>query len=193
MLDLTSKNSRGKKVLRKFSQVEAEGSPEPEEVSGDLADSFDSSLPDHLRSPLTRSSLKPRLLFPSAKKTKVQDESTVDEEIIVSKSDEEAATDIEDNGELITPMAEDDKKLGMTPSAPRFGAGTPPTTARATRSQKLSPIPSPKGKTKNAALFSEWRHSKSGTTSGHKHKREVDSLEMEGFGESSKRARKPTV
>ncbi|KAK3402257.1 hypothetical protein B0T20DRAFT_135461 [Sordaria brevicollis] len=69
---------RGKKQFRKFAEIEEE--------PVDADDEFEGAVSTPLRRPLTRSSIKPRLLFPpKPKEAKVPD------------SDEEAPTDIEDH------------------------------------------------------------------------------------------------
>jgi hypothetical protein len=83
----------------------------------------------NLRRPLTRSSIKPRLLFPTPEQAKAR------EPIYHNTDDEEADTDIEEQP-TSTPsnMVKD---MAATPKAPRFAPVSPPTTARATRSKKM--------------------------------------------------------
>ncbi|RCI08162.1 hypothetical protein L249_6207 [Ophiocordyceps polyrhachis-furcata BCC 54312] len=102
---------RGKKIFREFSQMD-DSQP-------------DTSAESEASRPLTRSSVKPRLLFPR----RVSDK---DEE-------EEATTDVEDTpvaGDLDGPhtpkQADDD--LAKTPEAPKFAPVSPPDTKRTTRS-----------------------------------------------------------
>jgi len=90
-----------------------------------------------LRRPLTRSSIKPRLLFPSAEQIQERSQLTEDEE--------EAVTDIEsEDYDMSTPLAQVDVTVG-TPKAPKFAPATPPTTVRATRSKDARMTRSPAG------------------------------------------------
>jgi hypothetical protein len=121
----------------------------------------------------TRSSIKPRLLFPTAN----SDESQMMDE------DEEAATDIEDHvlagmdaDTPETPIDMMDKAPG-TPEAPRFAPASPPTTARTTRfgSKKAADAtPKPKGPAKRSP-FDSWRRVK-GSAQSTSHKRSGDDL-----------------
>lgn len=83
---------RGKRMFRKFADpVESDGEDDDDDL-GLLAsrpDLIDSSLTSRIR-PLTRSSIKPRVLFPSAKDNGPQQGPA-------NQVDEEAATDIEDH------------------------------------------------------------------------------------------------
>ncbi|OOF96581.1 hypothetical protein ASPCADRAFT_206750 [Aspergillus carbonarius ITEM 5010] len=82
---------RGKKMFRKFTD-DLESDSDDDDDLGLLAarpDLIDSSITDNVR-PLTRSSIKPRVLFPTA-------EDRVPQETPLSDVDEEAATDIEDH------------------------------------------------------------------------------------------------
>lgn len=120
----------------------------------------------------TRSSIKPRLLFPTAN----SDESQILE-------DEEAATDIEDHvlagmeaDKPETPADMIDKAPG-TPEAPRFAPASPPTTARTTRfgskkAAEATPKPKPPAK---RSPFDSWRRVKGGASST-SHKRSGDEL-----------------
>jgi hypothetical protein len=88
-----------------------------------------------LHRPLTRSSIKPRLLFPTPQQVKAKEmRSQVTD-------DEEADTDIETP---LTPTVDDEV---ATPKAPRFSAAmaSPPTTGRATRSKDVDMSSSPAG------------------------------------------------
>ncbi|KAH8160030.1 hypothetical protein CIB48_g8213 [Xylaria polymorpha] len=120
---------RGKKIFRKFSDgIDADSSSQAE--NDEIADlEIDSQTPRRHR-PMTRSSIKPRLLFPSEPKGKQASTSTAE--------DEEAVTDIEDNvfhhnGEDVeaeipaTPLRFTKGKI-ETPEAPRFAPASPPST-----------------------------------------------------------------
>ncbi|KAI1842017.1 hypothetical protein JX265_001325 [Neoarthrinium moseri] len=133
----------------------------------------------------TRSSIKPRLLFPPAEKLR-QSHNT---------DDEEAATDIEDHIMNPTVQLEEEQvdtpveqKAPDTPAAPRFAPASPPTTGRATRvSQKPPAEHTPvKRPSKARSPFDSWRRAKSGTAP-HGQKREAEAaLPNEG---ASKRQR----
>ncbi|RDA86652.1 hypothetical protein CP532_5065 [Ophiocordyceps camponoti-leonardi (nom. inval.)] len=104
---------RGKKIFREFSEMD-DFQPE-------------TSAESETSRPLTRFSVKPRLLFPR----RVSDEANKDEE--------EATTDVEEtpltadlDGPQTPKQADDD--LAKTPEAPRFAPASPPDTKRTTRS-----------------------------------------------------------
>lgn len=100
----------------------------------------DQTLTSNLRRPLTRSSIKPRLLFPTAEQSRAREARSHNTE------DEEADTDIEEPmGGVSTPFDQVDE-VTSTPKAPRFGPVTPPTTARTTRSKKVEIPSSPAGR-----------------------------------------------
>lgn len=120
------------------------------------------------RRPLTRSSIKPRLLFPPAKAEDAEN----------TKDDEEAATDIEDHvlaemesGKPATPLELIEEAPG-TPEAPRFAPASPPATTRITRlsSKKAADATPIAAKRPNKrSPFDDWRRVKSGAqSSGHK-------------------------
>jgi hypothetical protein len=111
-------SSRGKKVFRKFAEPEQTGE---EQEDGEAANSTEANL----GRPLTRSGLKPRLLFPP--QPKKIDAAALEEE--------EAVTDVEEDIEV---CPETPTKAAIeapnTPNAPRFGAAmSPPDSKRATR------------------------------------------------------------
>lgn len=128
---------------------------------------MESAVESSVRRPFTRSSVKPRLLFPAADK----DDSTI------ANEDEEATTDIEDHvlagmepSSPATPTELVDKAPG-TPEAPRFAPASPPTTARTTRfGAKKASETTPKSKpASKRSPFDGWRRVKGGAqTSGHK-------------------------
>ncbi|KAK3953692.1 hypothetical protein QBC32DRAFT_234026 [Pseudoneurospora amorphoporcata] len=167
---------RGKKQFRKFAEVE-------EEVA-EADDEFESAVASPLRRPLTRSSIKPRLLFPpKPKEAKVPD------------SDEEAPTDIEDHVleslkaeeekeaivEAEKPVEEakedplaapelptEDKKRAGTPETTRLAPASPPATARTTRagSKKAAEDTPKKVKPKGRkSPFDAFRRTKAGASS----------------------------
>ncbi|KAL7793087.1 hypothetical protein V8C37DRAFT_379246 [Trichoderma ceciliae] len=139
---------RGKKFFRKFSEFDDD--EEDEELSSDVE--------AHFSRPLTRSSIKPRLLFPSktpAPKTKRMLE------------EEEAATDVEDAAEAEKPSANAETPMkaqeerAQTPEAPKFAPASPPETRRTTRStNKLSSDSAPIKRTGKKSPFDSWLRTK---------------------------------
>jgi len=188
--------SRGKKIFRKFAD-EDESTPQPIGNEDDELDAeLDKTVPAHLRGPLTRSSIKPRLLFPSQKQFSQN-----------AEDEEEAITDIEEQShEVSTPVEHTDSPI-LTPKAPKFAPASPPTTARATRASKkadreISPVPIPSmvdedqgstsaraGRARGGKVspFDSWQRTKGGPVSQSK-KREGEML-MKNGGEVSKRLR----
>ncbi|KAI0905002.1 hypothetical protein F4823DRAFT_160317 [Ustulina deusta] len=151
---------RGKKMFRKFAEdADADSSSQAE---ADEADDLGFNGQTIRNRPMTRSSIKPRLLFPPEPKGKKVATTTVE--------DEEAVTDIEDvfdddaqPAEIEVPQTpvQDAKGKVETPDAPRFGPASPPSTARATRStDKLRGGDTPM-KAKGPSPFDGWRRSKS--------------------------------
>ncbi|RYP60423.1 hypothetical protein DL769_008126 [Monosporascus sp. CRB-8-3] len=175
---------RGKKVFRKFSDstdANSVGQPEAD------VDEEAAGAPERRR--ITRSSIKPRLLFPPAGKGKEADD-TVNE-------DEEAATDIEDPASNDADAADTDipatpldlvDEQPDTPKAPRFAPASPPSTSRTTRfGSKLEVDTTPMKKpTKARSPFDGWRRSKR-TAETHGQKRAGDTLDRSD--ETSKRQR----
>lgn len=125
-------SSRGKRVYHKF----ADTNPGSDcQLDSDTEEPEESSSP---RRPLTRSAIKPRLLFPGPERAQATEPQSHNTE------DEEAETDIEERDEVFTPTAQV-HDLTATPKAPKFGPFTPPTTVRATRSKKVDMSSSPAG------------------------------------------------
>lgn len=114
---LTHYRSRGRKTFRKFAD------PQPD---SEIDEPESSTTPRRL----TRSSIKPRLLFPSPGRALGRDIKAHTTE------DEEADTDIEEREEVLTPTGKE-HDMTATPKAPKFAPYTPPTTVRATRSKKV--------------------------------------------------------
>lgn len=115
-------HSRGKKIFRKFAEEESDSEPlDHKDLDVDLS-------AKNLERPLTRSSIKPRLLFPTAEQVKAKVSRSQ-----VTEDEEEAITDIEE----LAPLSSSDHTVGMftTPKAPKFVPVSPPTTARVTRSK----------------------------------------------------------
>ncbi|KAI1446612.1 hypothetical protein F5Y02DRAFT_382245 [Annulohypoxylon stygium] len=165
---------RGKRIFRKFSQ-------DDEDV-----DEHDDDAPIRTN---TRSSIKPRLLFPSKKQDTVK----------ASTDDEEAVTDIEDHASL-DDISDDPTELAktpttkvveeaVTPTAPKFKTPvSPPSTIRATRASArvAAATGSPTKQTKPRNPFDGWRRSKSrASTQGQKREGE----DLAGQNETSKRQR----
>jgi hypothetical protein len=93
---------------------------------------LDATVPARLRGPLTRSSLKPRLLFPTP------EEIAVREKKAQVTDDEEVMTDLEDPfSTVVSTPAKHMNDFAVTPAAPKFVPVSPPTTARAARSTKM--------------------------------------------------------
>ncbi|KAK2012275.1 hypothetical protein LZ32DRAFT_559866 [Colletotrichum eremochloae] len=116
---------RGKKIFRKFAE------PEYEEDDEDS-----SSSESRIRKPLTRSAIKPRLLFPVSSKSSAIG-STLEDEEAVTDIEDHRLEDHEDEEEQSpeTPAKTRDE-CPPTPQAPKFGptVATPPDTRRTTRS-----------------------------------------------------------
>lgn len=138
--------------------------------------SLEAALDEDVPRRLTRSAIKPRLLFPARGKAPAP---------AVEDDDEEAVTDIEDNGASLaipvpqpeTPVEVHEDKLS-TPKAPRFAPASPPSTVRATRTTNkvIANESAMKRPVKSSSPFDSWRVSKrtSGRTSL---KRDADHFE----------------
>ena len=109
--------SRGKKVYRTFPNDGSEHNDMTEFEGGE-------GEPSTIR-PLTRSSIKPRLLFP----TKQQ----IHERTACAVDDEEAPTDIEDPQDYEMTEPEDEKLITTPVKVPTVSPPTPPTSGHATR------------------------------------------------------------
>ena len=93
---------------------------------------LDATVPSRLRGPLTRSSLKPRLLFPTPEQIAVREKKTQ------VPDDEEVMTDLEDPfSTVISTPAKHLNDFAVTPTAPNYTPVSPPTTARASRLTKM--------------------------------------------------------
>ena len=167
--------SRGKKMYRKFPQ---DSESEREETS-----TADDPNPSTLRDPevanlrpLTRSSIKPRLLFPTPQQRA--------ERTAAAIADEEAPTDIEDHA-----MTQPEDIV--TPVKKSFAPATPPPTGHATRSSTkkardttLSPsemdddmMEGPAEKRKKVSPFDGWARTKAGASGEKGRKREGETME----------------
>ncbi|KAL3469534.1 hypothetical protein BJX99DRAFT_69382 [Aspergillus californicus] len=135
---------RGKKMFRKFND-DAGSDLEDDDDLGLLAsrpDLLDSSLLENPR-PLTRSSIKPRVLFPGTINREVHEGQTSD-------ADEEAATDIEDHILDDTESADDVDHTADIESQQRFI--TPPPKSVATPLSPGASIRSLRSRTKRDGL-----------------------------------------
>ena len=145
----------------------------------------------------TRSSIKPRLLFPSAKI----------EEPEVDNTDEEAITDIEErhpeHGGITELLLDTEEEPLVTPVKVSFTPSTPPTTGHATRASTkksaidnfpLAPEPVEMGanvkvkKGRTSSPFDGWKRVKPGVEAATKGKKRAAEATEEP-GESSKRFR----
>ncbi|KAK3945567.1 hypothetical protein QBC46DRAFT_277274 [Diplogelasinospora grovesii] len=165
---------RGKKQFRKFTEND-EASASIREALDETDGGLDSVVESRLRRPLTRSAVKPRLLFPAAKAE--PDPKPIDEE------DEEAETDIEDH--VLAGLEDKNPSTPMdlveavpdTPEAPRFAPVSPPSTARTTRfgnkvAAETTPMKKKPGGKRNP--FDGWRRVKGGSSDTQGHKRPGD-------------------
>lgn len=144
-----------------------------------MEDSSGDGIARRLRRPLTRSSVKPRLLFP----TKTTEDRRAPHE------DEEAVTDIEDHV-LAQVVAEEEPQRPQTPvkmavddietpDAPRFAPASPPATVRATRSGNKATTPMKPVRGGKRSPFDGWARTKNGSKD-HGHKRPGEALEGDG-------------
>ena len=173
--------SRGKKIYRKF--------PNDSSEHNDTNNLEHSERESSSIRPLTRSSIKPRLLFPPKQTAPIVD-------------DEEAPTDIEDpqDHEMTDP---EDKTAVTTPvKASIFSPPTPPTTGHATRAATKKttfdlPLDPPEPveavsyerRGKKVSPFDRWARTKAGTSGGGSKgkKREAEGMEKtEGVAGSKK-------
>jgi len=120
-------------LFRKFADVDDSGPYPEDDINARIDDVLDDVVPSTLRRPCTRSSIKPRLLFPRAQQKESRSHNT---------EDEEADTDIEDPMDMSTPTGQMDDRVA-TPTAPKCAPVTPPITARATRSKNVEVSSSP--------------------------------------------------
>ncbi|WYZ35546.1 hypothetical protein EsH8_X_000193 [Colletotrichum jinshuiense] len=138
---------RGKKIFRKFAEPEDE-----EDDEGSASES-------RLRRPLTRSSIKPRLLFPVAPKAPATGSTLEDEEAVTDIEDH--ILEDEDEAEMAeevpqTPVEVQDE-CPSTPQAPKFGpTATPPDTRRTTRSGLKAEEATPIKRKGGQSPFDDW-------------------------------------
>ena len=179
-------SSRGKKIYRKFPIDESEhnGTNNLE----DREHEFSSTRP------LTRSSIRPRLLFPTKQQIRERTVSTLD--------DEEAPTDIEDHGDHKMTGTEDEKQVTTPVKASTFSAPSPPTTVPITGgAMKKAALDSPPDPpepveavlyhrhVKKVGPFDGWARKKAGLSGvvSRGKKRQGETLEdIDGVAESKK-------
>ncbi|KAL4915310.1 hypothetical protein BDW62DRAFT_188757 [Aspergillus aurantiobrunneus] len=159
---------RGKKMFRKFSDdvgSDGEGDDDDLGLLASRPDLVDSTILDNSR-PLTRSSIKPRVLFPSARDHEAQE----------NEADEEAATDIEDHVLDDADAAEDldhiadihSEQRPVTPPAssaietpPSPGASIRSLRSRAKRELEIGQTPTAsEAKKKHSSPFDGWLRKK---------------------------------
>ena len=183
---LTLALSRGKKIYRKF--------PNDSSEHNDTNNLEDTERGSSSVRPLTRSSIKPRLLFPPKEPDHERPVLTID--------DEEALTDIEDPQDHEMTDPEDEKEIATPVNALIFSPPTPPTTGHATRaamkkavSDSPPDLPDPveavpyERRGKKLSPFDGWARTKAGTSGGggKGKKREAETMEKtEGVAGSKK-------
>ena len=187
--------SRGKKFFRKFPEADLD-SPT---ISTTAATSFlDSYTEREETTPhFTRSSIKPRLLFPTAAQRQSRQPATP-----LNITDEEATTDIDETRPDDTEMTEEEPPI-TTPIKNTFAPTTPPTTVRATRSSKKKAEAESNGMTPSSAdtveysggkreesysPFDGWQRTKSGVVADGKGKKRAGES-LEGSSPGTKRQR----
>ncbi|OHF00253.1 hypothetical protein CORC01_04442 [Colletotrichum orchidophilum] len=141
---------RGKKIFRKFAEPEDEDDEEG------------SSSESRLRRPLTRSAMKPRLLFPVAPKAPATGTTLEEEEAITDIEDHHLEEDPEVEATPGTPV-EVEEEAPSTPKAPKFGqtVATPPDTRRTTRSGLKKEEATPIKRKSRQSPFDDWPRVKS--------------------------------
>ncbi|KAM7223991.1 hypothetical protein V8F06_000464 [Rhypophila decipiens] len=159
---------RGKVSFRKYAD-------HGEAAAGDrdLVDGADGGLESVVETRVTRSTVKPRLLFPVKKEEKPKE--VDDDEEAVTDIEDHVLADLEKHEKSLTPMEMQSEEHLATPKAPRFAPASPPTTARTTRfGTKRAADTTPKAKAGGKrSPFEGWRVTKSGVPS-QSHKRSGD-------------------
>lgn len=178
-------------MFRKFNDpIESDGEEEDDDDLGLLAarpDLLETSVSD-VR-PLTRSSIKPRVLFPSAAKTSTPQQDHP------SDVDEEAATDIEDHAKDTDDAAEQtadpsESATTVVPTSPGTSRSLRPRAKREEVDQHETTPTTVQPARKRISPFDAWQRKKPApATSGSKtKKREAEAVGSPG-GPSTKRAR----
>ncbi|GFP57950.1 hypothetical protein TASIC1_0009028700 [Trichoderma asperellum] len=143
---------RGKKFFRKFSEFDDE--VEDEEL--------DSDVEAHFSKPLTRSSIKPRLLFPTKAPSPKTKQMLEEEEAATDVEDAKDATEAEEepSAPVETPVKAKEERA-QTPEAPKYAPASPPETRRTTRStNKLAAGPTPAKRAGKKSPFDSWLRTK---------------------------------
>jgi hypothetical protein len=185
--------SRGKQVFRKFEDMDA-----PDYYNEDGIDEaeLDEVLPSSLRGPVTRSTVKPRILFPNEEQKEMRSHKTGDRE--PKTEDEEADTDIEDSMDMSAAKGKIDDSA-TTSTALESAPANPTTTTRAARSKHVDLSSSPGAptsddehlrtppkhnarRTANASPTAELKRFKSAKAKINKKKREGEPITREGGG-----------
>jgi hypothetical protein len=156
--------------------------------------------------PLTRSSIKPRLLFPSDDQIRERDDPNTGDEV-----DEEALTDIEvPTQKVAEKVAATPKKSMKSPSSRYSHLATPPSTRRPKRTADIafnaagldsvaeeaeeevpaSPVARKAAKAKNRSPFDDWPRSKGSSSSSKKREASEQLAPVSG---SSKRTRSGVI
>ncbi|KAI5299828.1 hypothetical protein KEM55_001535 [Ascosphaera atra] len=127
---------RGKKIFKKFEEEEEEDEDEDEDLEASLLNELDEDLAD--MKPLSRSSIKPKVLFPTSKPKRTpapgapdvfvrtpSPEATVPERM-TPEAEANDAEPIDDEPQKTTEVDEDEQSLPQTDGAPL--ASSPPAT-----------------------------------------------------------------
>lgn len=155
-------------MFKKFPSDDSQADTVSDNSEADLDVQLDATVPARLRGDLTRSSMKPRLLFPTAKQVQVREQ-----KLSYNTEDEEAVTDIEDASDFETPR-EQIHETTSTPRAPLFAPASPPTTTRITRFGKktegdaspladeveIAPVIARRGRGGKVSPFDTWKRTK---------------------------------
>lgn len=145
---------RGKKFFRKWADFDTEDLEELEDDENDAE--------ARLARPLTRSSIKPRLLFQTAKTQEMIDEEEAATDVEEDEEEQETEEEVE-IPEIPVPQTPAKRRVkhAATPEAPKFAPVSPPDTRRTTRStNKLMDEATPiKGRSKSSP-FDAWRRTK---------------------------------
>ncbi len=180
-----SVQSRGKKIFRKFEDDTQSNNNGVDDFNSDDWDESEITVAGtspRLR-PFTRSSIKPRLLFPPEE----QHQARTAKAVLV---DEEAITDIEEqvgDSEMTDVTADTEEDPLVTPTKNTFTPASPPATGRATRGgAKRAAAPEPLEylpTVKKASPFDSWKRGKAGVGAvgmGKGKKREGDVIDRSG-------------
>ena len=194
--------SRGKKIFRAFQDNTDDDTEHAASPGSNFAQrSLRRQAGPAANRPLTRSSIKPRLLFPNNEQIRERDTLKTEDEV-----DEEALTDIE---VPVQQVAATPKKSMKSPSSRYSHLATPPSTRRPKRTADIafntagldsvaeeaeevpaSPVARKAAKVKNRSPFDDWPRSKSSSTSG---KKREASEQLGPVSGSSKRTRSGVV